>query len=78
LRVVTPQSLTPAVLQLLENHDERAALGQRAFEVMRSQQGATERTVHALLGLLQEHAPAAAVSSESEREPALGAVWGES
>jgi 3-deoxy-D-manno-octulosonic-acid transferase len=64
LRVVTPQSLTPAVLQLLENHDERAALGQRAFEVMRSQQGATERTVHALLGLLQEHAPAAAVSSE--------------
>jgi 3-deoxy-D-manno-octulosonic-acid transferase len=64
LRVVTPQSLTPTVLQLLENHDERTALGQRALEVMRSQQGATERTVNALLGLLQEHAPAAAVSSE--------------
>jgi len=64
LRVVTPQSLTPTVLQLLENHDERAALGQRALEVMRSQQGATERTVNALLGLLQERAPAAVVSSE--------------
>jgi 3-deoxy-D-manno-octulosonic-acid transferase len=64
LRVVTPQSLTPTVLQLLENHDERAALGQRALEVMRSQQGATERTVNALLGLLRERAPAAVVSSE--------------
>ena len=64
LRVVTPQSLTPTVLQLLENHDERAAPGQRALEVMRAQQGATERTVNALLGLLQEHAPAAAASSE--------------
>ena len=61
LRVVTTQSLAPTVLQLLENHDERAALGQRAFEVMHSQQGATERTVKALLGLLQEYAPVAAV-----------------
>jgi len=64
LRVVTPQSLTPTVLQLLEDHDERAAFGQRAFEIMRAQQGATERTVNALLGLLSEHATAAAVSSE--------------
>jgi 3-deoxy-D-manno-octulosonic-acid transferase len=63
LRVVTPQSLTPTVLQLLEDHDERAALGQRALEVMRSQQGATERTVNALLGLLPGHAPAALASS---------------
>ncbi len=64
LRVVTPQSLTPTVLQLLENHEERAALGQRALEVMRSQQGATERTVNALLGLLSGHAPVAAGASE--------------
>lgn len=64
LRVVTPPSLTPTILQLLENHDERAALGQRALAVMRSQQGATERTVNALLGLLQEHAPTAIASSE--------------
>jgi 3-deoxy-D-manno-octulosonic-acid transferase len=54
LRVITPQSLTATVLQLLENHDERAALGRRAFEVMRSQRGATGRTVSALLELLSE------------------------
>ncbi len=54
LRVIAPESLTAAVLQLLENHDERIALGQRAFEVMRSQRGATGRTVSALLELLSE------------------------
>jgi len=54
LRVVTPQSLTATVLELLENDDERRALGRRAFEVLRSQQGATERTVNALLDLLPE------------------------
>jgi 3-deoxy-D-manno-octulosonic-acid transferase len=54
LRVITPQSLTATVLQLLENHEERVALGRRAFEVMRSQRGATERTVSALLDLLSE------------------------
>ncbi len=54
LRVVTPQSLTATVLQLLEDHDERAALGRRAFQVMRSQRGATGRTVSALLELLAE------------------------
>ncbi len=67
LRVVAPPSLTPTVLQLLENHDERAALGQRALEVVRSQQGATERTVKGLLGLLQEHASAAIASSSEKR-----------
>jgi 3-deoxy-D-manno-octulosonic-acid transferase len=65
LRVVTPQSLTPTMLQLFANHEERAALGQRALEVMRSEQGATERTVNALLGLLRRHAPEAVVSSET-------------
>jgi 3-deoxy-D-manno-octulosonic-acid transferase len=54
LRVIAPQSLTATVLQLLENHDECIALGQRAFEVMRSQRGATARTVSALLELLSE------------------------
>lgn len=57
LRVVTPQSLTPTVLQLLENHDDRDALGQRALAVMRSQQGATEKTVAALLALLRPPVP---------------------
>ncbi len=65
LRVATPQSLTATVLQLLENHDERASLGRRAAEVMRSQQGATEKTVNALLELLPDSARAAAeLSSE--------------
>ncbi len=52
LRVVTPQSLMPTVLALLQDHAERARLGQRALEVMRAQQGATERTIAALLQLL--------------------------
>lgn len=76
LRVVTPQSLTPTVLQLLENHDERAALGQRAFEVMRSQQGATDKTVNALLRLLSDHVPAAAVSSEKASVNPLSSLYG--
>lgn len=57
LRVVTPRTLAPTVLLLLENHDERDALGQRAAEVMRSQQGATQTTVDALLGLLAARCP---------------------
>jgi 3-deoxy-D-manno-octulosonic-acid transferase len=62
LRVVSPQTLTATVLELLEDDDERRALGRRAFEVLRSRQGATERTVNALLDLL----PASArVSAEA-------------
>ncbi|HEY1732137.1 MAG TPA: 3-deoxy-D-manno-octulosonic acid transferase [Terriglobales bacterium] len=57
LRVVTAQSLTPTVLQLLENHDDRIALGARAAEVMRSQQGATRKTLDSLLGLLAARMP---------------------
>lgn len=54
LRVVTLESLVPTVLGLLNATDERVRLGQRAREVMRSQEGATERTVAALLQLLPE------------------------
>jgi len=64
LRIVAPGSLAPTVLQLLENSDERAALGRRALEVMRAQQGATARTVAALLGLLPANVRASAVSPE--------------
>ncbi len=67
LQVVTPQSLTPAVLQLLENDVEREALGRRAFEVVRSQQGATERTVNALLSLLPAVVSVAKVEVSAER-----------
>ncbi len=67
LRVITPQSLTATVLQLLENHDERAALGRRAFEVMRLQGGATGRTVSALLELLSEQGALGQAEIISER-----------
>jgi len=52
LCVVSPEKLAPAVLGLLQNDNERAGLGRRALEVMRSQQGATERTIATLLQLL--------------------------
>ena len=67
LRVVTPQSLTATVLELLENDDDRAALGRRGFEVIRSQQGATERTVNALLDLLPESARGSAELSSKRQ-----------
>ena len=67
LRVATPQSLTAAILQLLENHDERALLGRRAAGLMRSQQGATERTVNALLELLPESVRATAELSAEQQ-----------
>ncbi|MGC2111960.1 MAG: 3-deoxy-D-manno-octulosonic acid transferase [Candidatus Korobacteraceae bacterium] len=67
LRVVTPQSLTPEILRLLENHNERDALGDRAREVLRSQQGATKRTVAGLLDLLNRNVPAIAASISTER-----------
>jgi 3-deoxy-D-manno-octulosonic-acid transferase len=54
LRVVTPESLTATVLELLQDRNQRIALGRRAAEVLHSQQGATERTVSALLQLLPE------------------------
>ena len=66
LRVVTPQSLTSTVLELLQNDAERASLGQRAREVMTRQRGATERTITALLQLLpaQSNSSPAAVVAE--------------
>ncbi len=45
LRVVKPESLTTTVLALLNNDAARTQLGVHALQVMRTQQGATERTV---------------------------------
>ncbi len=67
LRVVTPQSLSATVLELLRNDEERKALGRRAFEVMRSQRGATSRTVSALLDLLAEQDALGRAEITSER-----------
>ncbi|HEY4901594.1 MAG TPA: 3-deoxy-D-manno-octulosonic acid transferase [Terriglobales bacterium] len=68
LRVVTPQSLTPTVLALLQDEGEREGLGQRALEIMGTQQGATERTVEALLQLLPADTNAHAAEVAAERQ----------
>jgi 3-deoxy-D-manno-octulosonic-acid transferase len=67
LRVVTSESLSATVLELLENEDERKALGQRALEVMRSQRGATAKTVSGLLELLAEQGALGRAEMSSER-----------
>jgi 3-deoxy-D-manno-octulosonic-acid transferase len=67
LRVVTPEALTPTVLRLLQDDAERERLGQRALEVMRSQRGATERTIAALLQLLPGEPSYGAAEVVSER-----------
>jgi 3-deoxy-D-manno-octulosonic-acid transferase len=55
VRVVGPAELPLAFMELFSNETERIALGRRAAETLRSQTGATERTVEALDKLL-EHA----------------------
>src|SRR5271165_4890829 len=60
LSVVTAETLTPTVLQLLGNDAEREQLARRALQIMQTQEGATERTIAALMKLL----PAAAVPVE--------------
>ena len=67
LRVVTPESLLSSVLALFEDSADREHLGQRALEVIRSQQGATERTVAALLRLLPETSPVSKAEVVAER-----------
>jgi 3-deoxy-D-manno-octulosonic-acid transferase len=60
VRVVTPPEFSPTVLKLLADPSERAALGRRAAETLRSQMGATAHTLDALEKLLAaDSAPAA-------------------
>ncbi len=54
LRVVTSETLTPLMLDLVENFEERERLGRNARDVMHSQQGATRRTAEALITLLPD------------------------
>jgi 3-deoxy-D-manno-octulosonic-acid transferase len=65
LRVVDMKSLAPTVLQFLADKHKRTALGQRALDVMRSQQGATEKTINSLSHLLNQSIPVAEAHSES-------------
>ena len=68
LCVVTPASLTSTVLALLQDEAERARLGQSALDVMRQQQGATERTIAALLQLLAAESSADPAEVAAERQ----------
>jgi 3-deoxy-D-manno-octulosonic-acid transferase len=53
VRVVGPAEFPLVLMELLSNDEERAALGRRGAETLRSQMGATERTVRALEKLLE-------------------------
>jgi 3-deoxy-D-manno-octulosonic-acid transferase len=52
VRIATLAELPLTLMQLLANDAERQALGRRAFETIRSQMGATSRTLEALKTLV--------------------------
>jgi hypothetical protein len=54
VRIVGPAELPLTFMELLANNAERAALGRKAAETLRSQTGATLRTIGALEKLLNE------------------------
>jgi 3-deoxy-D-manno-octulosonic-acid transferase len=55
VRIVEVAELPLVFMDLLSNEEERRGLGRRARETMRSQAGATARTLAALQGLLADH-----------------------
>ncbi len=55
VRIVGLAELPLMLMQLLKDESERRALGRRAEETLRSQMGATSRTLDALQALLAEH-----------------------
>jgi 3-deoxy-D-manno-octulosonic-acid transferase len=62
LRIVGPAELPLVLMELISNDAERKALGRRAAETLRSQAGATDKTLAALerlLALAEAAAPAA-------------------
>jgi 3-deoxy-D-manno-octulosonic-acid transferase len=59
VRVTGPAEFPLVLMELLSNDAERKALGRRAAEALRSQMGATQRTLDALEGLLQSRQPVA-------------------
>ena len=64
VRIVKPAELTSVFMELLSNNAERAALGRRALETLRAQQGATQKTLDALTELLKAQTPAVAARNE--------------
>lgn len=66
VRIVAPGELSSALLHLLANDAERREFGQRAQETVRSQMGATARTMEALQNLLADQpAPASAKAAHN-------------
>jgi 3-deoxy-D-manno-octulosonic-acid transferase len=53
IRIVGPAELPRVLMDLFSNEGERIALGRRGAETLRSQMGATERTLRALEKLLE-------------------------
>lgn len=70
VRIVGPDEFLPVLMQLLSHPEERAALGRRAAETSRSQAGATQRTVNALVKLLGSETPTRSSIQASAGEPA--------
>ncbi len=66
LRIVTPAELPLVLMDLFSHPDDRAALGQRAIETLRSQTGATQRTLEAIEGLLPASASSTASPSSAQ------------
>jgi len=65
VRIVGMAELPLVLMQLLDNDDERAALGRRAKETIQSQMGATARTLQALTVLLPQTAHPAPPSAQA-------------
>jgi 3-deoxy-D-manno-octulosonic-acid transferase len=65
VRIVGMAELPLVLMQLLDNIDERAALGRRAQETIHSQMGATARTLQALTALLPQTANPAPPSAQA-------------
>jgi 3-deoxy-D-manno-octulosonic-acid transferase len=65
VRIVGMAELPLVLMHLLDNDDERAALGRRAQETIHSQMGATARTLQALTALLPQTANPAPPSAQA-------------
>lgn len=65
VRIVSLSELPLMLMQLLADDSERRALGQRAEQTMRSQAGATQRTMAALKTLMAEHRGPLAVPAQA-------------
>jgi 3-deoxy-D-manno-octulosonic-acid transferase len=58
VRIVGAAELPLVFMELVDSPAQRRALGQRALATLRQQMGSTERTVHALLELMENGQPA--------------------